>query len=371
MSKINLLKYASIGEQGSINLGKNTVVDGYKHGREIGIFSHIHYDHIELFTFAMHECSAIFLSPPTFDLLAALQQEEGDTVSAETYFGGRHIHRLDFDDPFIPKKHLRKFNLKKTFSDSITLKKAHHILGSSQVLVNTDDNKAIVYSSDFSYPKTKPIKCDVLVLDATHGDPMFNAAVDVASLENRLVDLVDQEIEANHPICIRSHTGRLQYIMSLLSKRIAKNIKFLSTGKNRKLVSIYRKYKMPIRKILDSKTFDGENIIEGAYPFIEFKTIPEAKSITEMDHRAKVFHLGGIYLGGQTTIKQNLDKLGKLDEENYYLEFGDHGNYSNILKYVKKCSPELVITDKYRSKWGEKLAKKINEELGIVSVSQP
>ena len=366
MDETDLLQYANVGEQGSISLGKNTVVDGYKHGREIGIFTHIHYDHIELFTHAMHECSAIFLSPPTFDLLAALQQDVEDTISAETYFGGRHIHRLDFDVPFIPKKHLRKINPKQTFSDVITLKKAHHILGSSQVLVNTDDNKAIVYSSDFSYPNTEPIKCDVLVLDATHGDPMFNAAVDVASLENRLVELVDEEIEAKHPVCIRSHTGRLQYTMSLLSKRIGENIKFLSTGKNRKLVPIYNKYDMPIKEVVDSKTFDGEKIIEGSYPFIEFKTIPEAQSIAEMDHRATVFHLGGVYLGGQTTIKQHPG-----DAENYYLEFGDHGNYSNILKYVNKCSPELVITDKYRSKWGEKLAEKINEELGIESISQP
>ncbi len=366
MSKTDLLQYANVGEQGSINLGKNTVVDGYKHGREIGIFSHIHYDHIELFTHAMHECSAIFLSPPTFDLLAALQQDEEDNISAETYFGGRHIHRLDYDDPITPKKYLREISPKQTFSDMITLKKAHHILGSSQVLVNTDDGKEIVYSSDFSYPETKPIECDVLVLDATHGDPMFNAVVDATSLENRLVDCVDQEIEAGNSVCIRSHVGRLQYTMSLLSKKIGDNIRFLSTGKNRKLVPIYRKYDMPIREMIDSKTFAGEEILESSYPFIEFKTVPEAKSIAEMDNRATVFHLGGHFLGSQTTIKQRHS-----DDKNYYLEFGDHGNYSNIIKYVEKCSPKLVITDNYRSAWGKKLAEKITDELGINAVSQP
>ena len=150
-------KYASIGEQGSIHLGKNTVVDGYKHGREIGVFSHVHQDHIELFSYAMQECTAIFLSPPTFDLIAALEQDVEDNVSAEAYFGGRHIYRLDFDTPLIPKKFLRHLDPKKEYSDQIILKKAHHILGSSQVLVTTDDDKDILYSSDFSYPETKPI----------------------------------------------------------------------------------------------------------------------------------------------------------------------------------------------------------------------
>jgi putative mRNA 3-end processing factor len=362
----DLLQYAKINEQGSILLGKNTVVDGYQHGREIGVFSHIHKDHIELFTYAMHECSAIFVSPPTFDMLAAIEQDEKGNLSSETYFSGRHIHRLDFDTPIIPKKYLRVINPKIEFSDKITLKKAHHILGSSQVLINTDDGKDIVYSSDFSYPETEAIECDVLVLDSTHGDPMFNAVVDSQSLENRLVEHVDQEIEAGNPVCIRTHVGRLQYVMSLLSQKLADNIPFLSTGKNKKLVPIYTKYGMPIRNIIDSKTFDGEEILEGGFPFIEFKTIPESKSIAEMDKRSVVFHLGGQFLGSKTTIKQNLG-----DHKNYYLEFGDHGNYSNIIKYVEKCAPKLVITDNYRSAWGKKLAENIHKELNIDTASQP
>ncbi len=314
----------------------------------------------------MHECSAIFVSPPTFDLLAALEQTDDDNVSAEAYFEGRHIHRLDFGVPITPKKFIREINPKQEFSDKITLIKAHHILGSSQVLVNTDDGKDILYSSDFSYPETKSVNCNVLVLDSTHGDPMFNAVVDSESLENRLVEYVDREIEAGNPVCIRAHVGRLQYTMSLLSERIASNIDFLSTGKNRKLAPVYRKYGMPIREIIDSKTFDGDEILGKNFPFIEFKTNPEAKSIAEMDNRAAVFHLSGYMLGTRTTIKQNPG-----DEKNYYLEFGDHGNYSNIIKYVNACGPELVITDNYRSSWGEKLAKRIKEETGIDTISQP
>jgi len=366
MSETDFSQYANINEQGSILLGKNTVVDGYDHSREIGVFSHIHKDHIELFTYALHECSAIFLSPPTFDLLAALEQDDEENISPETYFIGRHIHRLDFDVPITPKKYLRDIKSEQVFSDMITLKKAHHILGSSQVLINTDDGKDIVYSSDFSYPETSPIKCDVLVLDATHGDPMFNAVVDSQSLENRLVECVDQQLEAGNQVCIRSHIGRLQYTMSLLSKNIAKNIPFLSTTKNKKLAPIYEKYGMPIRELIDSNSFDAEEKFEKRYPFIEFKTIPEAKSIAEMDNRACVFHLGGRHLGGRTTIIQHPG-----DDKNYYLEFGDHGNYSNILKYVDECSPKLVITDNYRSKWGEKLAQRISEELNIDAISLP
>ena len=366
MNESELSQYACIGEEGSINLGKNTVVDGYQHEREVGVFSHIHQDHIKFFTNAMHECSVIFVSPPTFDLLSALEQNVDDNVSSEVYFGGRHIHRLDFETSIVPKKYLREIDPKKEYSDGLTLFKAHHILGSAQVLVNTDNGKDILYSSDFSYPKTKPIKCDVLVLDATHGDPMFNAIVESQSLENRLIECVDDEITAKNPIVIRTHVGRLQYTMHILSEKLGSNIKFLATGKNRKLVPIYEKYGMPIRKVIDSKSFDGEEILEGSYPFIEFKTYPEAKSIAEMDHRAAVFNLGGHNLGKTTTIKQNPG-----DEKNYYLEFGDHGNYQGIMDYVNDCNPKLVITDNYRSTWGKKLAERIKNELKIDAITKP
>ena len=222
MINAQLLKYADIDGTGSILVGKNTVVDGYKHGREIGVFSHIHDDRIERLNFAMHECSVIYVSPPTFDLLSALEQKRDDPVSADLYFSGRHIKRLDFDIPITPKLHLREPSLDSAYSDKITLRRAHHILGSTQILVSTDDGKNIVYSSDFSYPETEPIDCDVLVLDSTHGNPMFNAPVDVGSLERRLIECVEKEIESGNPICIRAHRGQLQYTMSVLSTQLAR-----------------------------------------------------------------------------------------------------------------------------------------------------
>lgn len=366
MNKTNLLNYVNIGNNGSIKLGKNIVVDGYEHGREIGVFTHIHRDHINLFTNAMHECSIIYVSPPTFDLMSALEQNVESPISSDLYFKGRHIHRLDFNEPIVPKLSTRTNDSKNEYSEKITLLRSQHILGSSQVLVNSDDGKSIIYSSDFSYPQTKPIKCDILVLDSTHGHPMFNASIDVKTLENRLVELVEQEIESGKPICIRAHVGRLHDIMSLLSVNIAENISFLAAPQTLKLVPVYRKYNKPIRIVIDSHSYEGSEILENNFPFIEFKTICERKSIVEMDNRAAVFQIGGKYLGKNVTIKQNPD-----DEKQYFLEMGDHGNYSDILEYVKKCNPQLVVTDSHRSSWGNKLAKNINETLGISAVSQP
>jgi len=371
MNHNDLNDYASVAYDGSIRIGKNTVVDGAEHGREIGVFSHIHSDHIEMFGLAKHECTAIFVSPPTFDLLGVLEQnDEYNTISPEAYFNGRHIHRLDFNTPLVPKMFLNKIDPKNKFSDEITLLEANHILGSAQVLVNTNDNKTILYSSDFSYG-TKPVDCDVLVLDATHGAPRFNAVIDGDSLENTLFTLIEEYIEAGTPITIRAHIGRLQYIMSVLSQKIDDDIIFLASKKNSRLANVYVKYGMPIRKLMDVDSYDAEKIYEGSYPFIEFKTDNAASSIVEMNKKSAVFTLGGHHLGDRTVITQLNDLNTNQPIKEYRLEFGDHGNYLDILKYVEACNPKLVVTDSYRSGWGETLAEKIKEELHIEAISQP
>ena len=362
----NLLRYAKVNSRGSILLGENTVADGYEHGRDIGIFTHIHTDHIHLFNMALHECSSIYLSPPTYDLLEALERGEDETVSTHSYFEGRHIHRLDFNTPLRPRKHSRKPDPHILYSDEITLLQTKHILGSAQVRISTMDGKRIVYSGDFVYPGTEPIECDVLVLDSTHGAPHFNTQVDTPSIENRIVEMIDDEIQAGLSITVRAHTGRLQYIMSILSSKF-KDIPFLVGDRNRRLIPVYGKYGMPIKDTIPSDSLDGDEIVSAtSRPFIEFKTVQEAHSLAELDKRTAIFKLGGNYIGHKMTIKKTAANPGE-----YCMGFEDHGNYEGILEYVNRCNPKLVITDLYRSKQCEALAKSIRENLDIPAVPQP
>ena len=84
MSEKNLKEYAKVAEDGSILVGKNTVIDGFHPGRQIGIFSHIHEDHTRLFTAALHNCSLIYTCPATFDMLAALEQDVKKVIALST-----------------------------------------------------------------------------------------------------------------------------------------------------------------------------------------------------------------------------------------------------------------------------------------------
>lgn len=354
MNEDTVKKYAQIKQDGSVLLGNNTVCDGADSNREIGIFTHIHRDHTELFNRAMHECSQIFVSPPTLDLLAALDQDFANNVSTECYFKGRHIHPLDFATPMMPK-------INNTYGDKITLFESKHILGSSQVLIETTDGTRIVYTGDFG-PDATPIPCDILVIDSTHGDPMFNTVVDRESLERRLVECVENEIQKGKSIMIRAHRGRLQYIMHLLSETIPRVIKFLSHPIDINLINVYEKYGMPIRKCINFKSGIGQDIHDGNTPYVEFRSHGQGEHFLENTGKMTVFSMGGRYLGGGTVIRHNPSSC------NYSLEFMDHANYDSIIDYVVKANPKYVVTDHVRGKQGKKLAKDLNTR-GFKTVS--
>ena len=345
MDEDTVRKYAKIKQDGSILLGNNTVCDGADSAREIGVFTHIHRDHTELFNKAMHECSQIFVSLPTLDLLAALDQDFPSTVSTECYFKGRHIHPLNFDTPIVPK-------IDNTYGDKITLFASKHILGSSQVLVETTDGTRIVYTGDFG-PDVTPIPCDILVIDSTHGDPMFNTVVDRASLERRLAECVDEEIRKGKSIMIRAHRGRLQYIMHLLSNEIPRQTKFLCHPTDIKLINVYEKYGMPIRGCINFKSWIGEDIHDSNTQYVEFRSHGQGEHPLENTDKMTVFSMGGRYLGGGTVIRHN-------PSCDYSLEFMDHANYDSIIEYVRKADPKYVVTDHVRGKQGEKLARDLN-----------
>lgn len=362
---VRLSEYAEITSDGAILLGKHTVVDGHHYDREIGIVTHVHMDHIQNLTQTLHECSRVYMSPPTFDLLAARHSNEFN-VSGETYFRGRHIYRMDFGEPLRPPLRTREPGSPNLYADKITLFRAQHILGSAQVLIETGDGKRIAYSSDFTQPGTKPIECDVLVLDATHGSPAFDAPVHSPSLKNRLLEYIDREIQNGNSICIRAHAGRLQYIMHVLSSRFP-NIPFITSGENARMARVYDKYGFGIKELmLDDTLKSRELLMAESALFIEFKGASSSQSDAEIANRAAVFNLGGIP-GSKTAIR-----IPDTNNKHYRLELADHANYSQILQYVKDCNPKLVITDSYRSKSHcVKLAKSIREKLKIDAIAQP
>ncbi len=359
MDEDEVSQYVDIKPDGSILLGESTVCDGANHGRKIGVFTHIHWDHTQLLDKAMHECSQIFVSKPMLEMLSALDQDASQNVSSECYFKSRHIEALDYNSPWRPR--IDQFSNTSNFGDTITLHESHHILGSAQVQIKTNDGVKIVYTGDFGQD-AKPIPCNILVMDSTHGNPMFDAPVHTESLERRFVGLVNEEIQHSKKILIRAHRGRLQCAMHLLHKELPDQIKFLAHPNDKKLIPVYRKYGMDIRDCIDYTGIVGQDIRESGATYVEFRTHGSGHSALEgKSEEMAVFNLGGRFLGDGTTIRKN---------GAYHLEFMDHANYSSIIDYVKRSGAEHVVTDYTRGGQGEKLANAIRD-MGIGATALP
>jgi len=348
-------RYAAVKRNGSILLGKHTVCDGASHKRKIGVFTHIHEDHICMFNEALHNCSDIFVSKPTLDMLAALEMNYEHDMDTGLYFEGRHVQALDFNKTIRPK--LDKYSINSDYGDTLTLYESNHVLGSSQVLVKTDDGTEVVYTSDFA-AGTKPVPCDILVLDPTHGSPAFNTRVDQDSLENRLVELVDDALGHSRGVVIHAHRGRLQQTMHLLSKKLSNEVKFLASQKNIRLANVYKKYGKPSRDIVDVKSIEADIIREEEKPYVNFKSGPHQK-FEDVDktvwENEVLFNIGGSKLEAGTVIKPIKD------DNIYKIEFMDHADFDYIIDFVKKADPRWVVLDHTRSEQVAELAKHLQD----------
>ena len=355
MDEIDVLKRADIIGDGSILLGKHTVCDGARRGRRIAVFTHIHRDHTGLFDMAIQECSHVFMTRPTLEMMYALKNRDMG-VSPECYFGGRHVRALDYGEPVRPK--LDPFSPGSAYGDRITLFPSQHMLGSCQVLVVEDDGTRIAYTGDFA-AGADPVACDILVLDSTHGTPTFDTSADRGSLERRLVEYVDEELQRGRNVVIRSHRGRLQYTMHLLHGALPEQVRFLAHPNDIAIAQVYRKHGMAIRDCINYNSAAGiQTWRSGHIPCIEFRSHgPDTRALDEV----AVFNLGGRTLGGGTVIKTNGE---------YGMEFMDHADYASILAYVKKVSPRYVVTDYARGRQGAKLAEAIRGT-GISAIARP
>lgn len=360
MNVTDVKRYASVQRNGAIWLGDHTVCDGASYGRKIGVFTHIHEDHICMFNDAMHNCSEIFMSKPTLDMLAALEMNYKHDMDPSLYFKGRHVQALDFKKTIRPK--LDKYESGSDYGDALTLYESNHVLGSAQVLIETNNGTRVVYTGDFA-AGTKPVSCDILVLDPTHGSPEFNTQVERNSLENRLAELVEDALCYNSGVVIYAPRGRLQHTMHLLSQQLSDQVKFLSSQKNIRLAGVYSKYDYPSREIVDVESVEADKIREGSRPYVSFKS-GQHKAIEEIDKSVweseVLFSIGGSKLESGTVIKSA--KNGS-----YKIEFMDHADFNYIVDFVQEANPKWVILDHTRSKQITELAKHLqNKEIAVI-----
>ena len=329
----------------AILLGNSIVCDGYVSGKTTAIFTHFHDDHTWNFKSALRNCHNILLTEFTYSALKALQKfPERPT-----------IQKLSYNSSFTTNA-----------GEIVELINANHVSGSCQVFVTMEDTgEKILYSGDFSFPEIVTPKADYLVLDGTHGIPLYDFDTDKESILRRIFDEVCTQIEKNRPVEILANRGTMQDIMAQLEKTkkgefIAKDIPFLAESKDVDLTNAIKHiYDEKIRDIeVSTNSRLNELYNDEKKPYVRF-AIPGRSSLQH--ERAQI-----IQADVNPNFKNNgpywSDKNGKI-----YACLAAHAGYGNILKYVKAVNPKSVIVDGTRtnSENSKSLANAISKEFGI------
>jgi hypothetical protein len=178
-------------EDGIHWIGTDVFVDS-RRGRERGIVSHAHADHV-----GRHR--RWIASPAT----AALCAKRWGAMDLE-------VHA--FHQPWTEE------------GATVTLLPAGHILGSSMVLVERGGTR-VLYSGDFRLKSSAtaercvPVAADVLVMECTFGDPRFRFP-DRLEVLDQLCDFVEQTLASETvPILYAYALGKAQEIAGLLEAR--------------------------------------------------------------------------------------------------------------------------------------------------------
>ena len=326
-----LRRKVAITKAGAIFLGKYVACDGIEVAKPIGFISHSHGDHTKAFETALAYCDALLMSPETRDLLIA---DKGHWLRRR-----RNLIGLPHNKPFTCK------------DERITLYPANHILGSSQILLENRGGTKIAYTGDFNYPNTQVLKADILVMEATYGNPHDVRPHTRKYLIDKLVNLVREELQRQKPVYIFSWGGKLQCLMNILTSK-GISVPFVALPKDVKIAGIYKKYGINVGNVFEIGSRETYEI-QKSQPFVAFHRI--GKRVREVER----------FLSVRVSACMAKEAFYEARKNYYVMALSDHADFNGLIEYVKQSRPKLVITDSSRCGKALELARQIKKKLGI------
>jgi len=227
-------------------------------------------------------------------------------------------------------------------------------------LVEDKDGVRITYTGDFDFPNTKPIRTDILVLDATFGDPAQVTKCSRDEIIDWLVYLVKRELETSS-VCILAHRGKLQEVMSILNEK-GITIPFLCAPDIFRMSIVYQKYGASVGNMLSLEDNAAQEIIQKGERHIIFHLL---------GRRLQLLPKGIHYTKIRVSRWGTKEPYYTIADDYYVVALSDHADFNGILEYVRGCKPKLVITDGYRAGSANSLAAEIRNRLHIEAKPMP
>ena len=240
--------------------------------------------------------------------------------------------------------------------ERITLHPADHILGAAQVLVEDKDEARIIYTGDFRMSSTPVLEADILVLEATYGNP-FQVRPFRKIVETALVSLAESALE-NGPLYIFGYHGKLQEVMQILHENDI-SAPFILPEKIFHTAKVCERYGMRVGKVLAANEEEARDIARRNEPHVAFYHMNSRRYVSTDCCRICVS--GWEFSGPRRQVGPN----------EHIVALSDHADFKELLQYVSESKPKLVITDNYRVGDAVVLAREIEKRLGIPAKALP
>ncbi len=334
----------------------------------IALISHAHLDHIGHLP-SLYKSSKIpwYSTPPTVDIAEVLWK---DTIK---------LAKLKFQEQPFTQSNIEKakfhwhpalYNQKITYDGlSFSFYDAGHIMGSASILVELK-GKRILYSGDYKDSPTQlhkglkhPGEVDVLLTEATYWNKDHPTRKEA---EKQLIDTIRDIVESGGTAIIAAFAlGRTQELIQVVRSYI-KDIPVYVDGMGKQITKIYLKYPGYIRDFMKFKeSVESVRMVESGKD--RKKAIKEGNIIITtagmleggpvLNYILNAPSNSGIILTGYQVEGTNGRRLldeGKLIVDEYelsvdlpvtFIDFSAHAGRSEIISYVKRANPEIVIVE--------------------------
>lgn len=328
---------ATVTKSGAVILGKHVACDAYDENMPIRVVTHAHADHMVGLAKSLKNCEVAIMTPATKDMIDALKGPR--CLSRGT------VKTLDYGE-------------KMTYEDeTLSLHYADHILGTAQVLVEDKEQTRILYTSDFRYSRTPKVDADILVMEATYGDPVRVRPFGMM-VEGILISLVEQGLKRG-PVYVFGYHGKLQKMMRILYEAKVK-IPFIVPEKIMRVSKVCEQHGMKLGKqLLPFDDEQSQSMLNQNDPCVVFYHSYSRKKVE----------------GGALRINASGWEFRKpcrqVGRNEYTVALSDHSDFNELLQYVERCNPKMVITDRHRSEAARIFAREIEKRLNIPAKAAP
>ncbi|MGC8812166.1 MAG: MBL fold metallo-hydrolase RNA specificity domain-containing protein [Candidatus Aenigmatarchaeota archaeon] len=292
----------------------------------------------------------VLLDPKVSDFISFVSHAHLDhspkEIVKKPYCTEETYRLIKVRDPFF-EANLLKEGKKIDFDGfSVKLISSGHILGSTQVLIETDKT-SILYTGDFklwqglTHKSIKIQQADILITEATYGIPFYKFPL-VEEVRKELMEWVFRQLKNGFEVSLGGYTiGKSQEIIKLLNKN---GIKPQVSDSIRKYSEVYNYFGVNL-KFLDRE--------EDSNVFVRpMHTVPYVQNGNSR---------GCVLTGWALSRKYGVEAF----------PISDHCDFEQLMLFVQEVQPEKVIcVHGYAKELAEEIRKKFKIQAQVLRKGQ-